>query len=165
MSTFFDNTNAGNLHRYSVALSTDGATTTLADWNTGEVSPAVGEHMFTTRDISIPSDHYHTHQHTNTSHTHSPGTTGNESTHSHSVVSGFSNGTSPDNMGLMVDGIDVTSQLGGPWNAAQTELDVTPFVAPGTGFHLIQITTATQVGRIYGFARLKSINNNLGPGA
>jgi len=113
------------------------------------------------------------HGHSNASHTHTPGTTGSGQTHTHTPgttgannpASGVQEGTSPDNMRVLVDGTDVTTQLGGPWNTAQTEIDVTPYVAPGTGYHIVQVTTTNNLGRISGAVRFKGIVNNLSTAA
>jgi hypothetical protein len=85
----------------------------------------------------------------------------NSSTGSAATPTGVQEGTSPDAMHVMVDGTDVTTQLGGPFSTAQTELDITPYVAAGTGLHMVQVTTATNLGRIAGFVRHKAIVNNL----
>lgn len=98
------------------------------------------------------------HTHTNVAHTHTPGTTG---TSNAGGSGGVSESTNPDSMGVLVDGVDVTTALGGPFSAAQADVDITPFVAPGIGIHTVQITTATQLGRISGWVRNTSIVNPL----
>jgi len=98
------------------------------------------------------------HQHSNVAHTHSPGTTG---TSNAGGSGGVSESTNPDAMGVLVDGVNVTTALGGPFSSAQADVDITPYVAPGSGIHTVQITTATQLGRISGWVRNSSIVNPL----
>jgi hypothetical protein len=98
-----------------------------------------------------------THDHSYVNQTSAP----NSNTGATATPTGVQEGTSPDAMRVLVDGTDVTTQLGGPFTTSQVELDITPYVAAGTGLHMVQVTTATNLGRISGFLGLKSIVNNM----
>lgn len=150
-----------NSHRYNVALSTDGATTTQAQLNTGEASPPLNEHLYTFKDTDIPANHDHGNVNPNggltlTSHVHSS----ISNTGSSNPSLGVQESTSPAGTTVLLDGADVTANLGGPFNGNQFELDLTPYINPAKGYHTVQLTS-TQLGRITGTIRTSNIINAL----
>jgi len=125
-------------------------------------SDSVDHNSPTQTDVQVASDHGHSGSALHTTGYIDQTSVSNSNTGGTATPAGVQEGTSPDAMHVMVDGTDVTTQLGGPFTTAQTELDITPYVAPGKGLHTVQVTTATNLGRIAGFVRHKAIVNNLG---
>lgn len=90
-----------------------------------------------------------------------PGATGGESlTHTHNVsasgVLGVTEGATPVNPGITVsfDGTDHTTDLGGPWNADQVEIDVTRFLATSVAaWHTVALLP-NQITRIVALLRI-----------
>lgn len=176
--------NAGTGHRHKILTASSGPPSSSNNpfnyLNGSGTSHLVGLNSDTLEDIwsaadsdAVGSPTGSAHGHNNTAHTHSPGTTGVGSAHAHAPgttgannpATGVQEGTSPDSMHVFVDGTDVTTQLGGPFSAAVTELDITPYVSPAKGLHNVQVSTSNNLGRIAGFVRHKSIENQLSPGA
>ncbi len=84
------------------------------------------------------------------------GNTGSDSTannvdHTHSIGAsslGVAEGTATTISALLVDGVDKTSTLGGPWLVDKPDLDISGVLPLGDGlWHTIQLTPAGQ-GRI-----------------
>lgn len=88
---------------------------------------------------------------TNTVATNAAASSGHAHSHSHSVAAsslGISEGASTTISTLLVDGVDRTSVLGGPWLVAKVNLDVAKYLPLGDdAFHTITLTPAGQ-GRI-----------------
>ncbi len=100
------------------------------------------------------------HTHTVYDHTHTVSgvTSGGGSAHSHTVsnhthsqVYGIYEGSTAAGLRLWIDGVDRTSELGGPWSAAST-VDITQYLLDSDGVvvqgtHQVKITTTT-LGRV-----------------
>lgn len=87
--------------------------------------------------VTIPT---HTHSVSIPSHTHSMAHTHTVTipAHSHTLSYGlYEDSTYPQNIGIVVDGIDLTTALGGPWAAsnvsAEEELDITTYLVNASG--------------------------------
>ena len=128
-------------------------------------SDTVDHNSPTQTDVQVASDHGHSGSALHTTGYVDQTSVSNSSTGNTGTPTGVQEGTSPDSMRVLVDGTDVTTQLGGPFSTAQTELDITPYVSPSKGLHTVQVTTTTNLGRIAGFVRHKFIQNNLNSAA
>jgi hypothetical protein len=100
-------------------------------------------------------DHNHDMPHThNIDHTHTVGD------HTHGITYGIYSSGYPTVVSITVDGVDVTTALGGPWNPTIVthdflDMDITQYTA-SSGTHTIQLTTTGQ-GRCIPLLIIKSV--------
>ena len=138
---------SGHSHSHNHTWSVDGASYAAANLNTdngghvgNSAGGAGGTAIPTTTNAAGESGHSHSHNHTVS------GTT----------TLGITEDAAPVNPGLTVsvDGVDVTTKLGGPFNADQVEIDVTQVVAtPIKIWHTLSLQPNQRV-RITGILRL-----------
>lgn len=96
----------------------------------------------------------HTHTVTISDHTHST------PNHTHGITYGIYSSGYPTAVSITIDGVDVTSALGGPWSPSaldpnELDMDITNYTA-SAGTHTIQLTTTGQ-GRCIPLLIIKSV--------
>lgn len=94
--------------------------------------------------------------------THSHGMDHTHSTpnHTHGITYGIYSSGYPTAVSMTIDGVDVTTALGGPWNPSlsdpsEVDMDITAYTGK-TGSHTIQLTTTGQ-GRCIPMLIIKSV--------
>jgi hypothetical protein len=115
------------------------------DWNLSVGYTETGH----SHNVSTPS-----HTHTVADHTHTT------PAHTHGITYGIYSSGYPTAVSITIDGVDVTSALGGPWNPSvgdpnELDMDITNYTA-STGSHEIQLTTTGQ-GRCIPLLVIKSV--------
>jgi len=105
---------------------------------------------------SIPSHTHPAHTHSFTTQTTNDGggqtpTSSSESSHTHAITYGVFEGTTASSIRIEIDGVDRTSELGGPWSSDAT-LDITQYLVDSQGIvvqgdHQIRFASQT-VGAI-----------------
>lgn len=121
-------------------------------WSTTNTTVDGHSHNVT---LSNPS-----HSHTVSDHTHGMGHTHSTPDHTHGITYGIYSSGYPANVSMTIDGVDVTTALGGPWNPnvstpSFVDLDITQYTG-SSGSHTIQLTTTTQ-GRCIPMLIVKSV--------
>lgn len=92
-------------------------------------------HFYTAYGHNHGMDHYHGMEHTHQVYD-----------HTHPIQYGIYQGTTPANVTIKVNGIDRTSELGGPFNTDQADLNLTPYMVAGQ-WNTIEIGSS-RLGRI-----------------
>lgn len=92
-----------------------------------------------THDVNVPN---HTHTVNVPSHSHYFSLP----SHSHGIIYGIYHGSTASGIGIKVNGVDVTANLGGPFSSDQTNLNIAPYLTIG-GWNTIELS-ASGLGRI-----------------
>lgn len=101
-----------------------------------------GEHTHPLEGITSNAEGTHTHDVPNHTHNVTATTSSAESSHTHEMVYGIFQGPTPATPGIRIkiNGTDVTSALGGPWNTS-FNVDITDYLVDGDGQVLRQNNT------------------------